>query len=108
MHTYVPCDPNRRNPFFKKIGPPISRFMALSNFNENVKFSKCPWVPAEIFVGGGGGRPQKVAKGPGLLGQGMSVSGGLFSRFAICVSWVASFMSVSLWFIIAIFMSMSL
>ena len=31
-----------------------------------------------------------------------SVSGGLSSRFTNCVSWVASFMSVSLWFVIAL------
>ena len=42
----------------------------------------------------------------GLIG--MSVSGGLSSRFTICVSWVASFMSVSLWFVIALLRSMSM
>ena len=51
----------------------------------------------------------------GLLGMsvsggliGMSVSGGLSSRFTFCVSWVDSFMSVSLWFVIALLRSMSM
>ena len=42
----------------------------------------------------------------GLIGT--SVSGGLTSRFTICVSWVGYFMSVSLWFVIALLRSKSM
>ena len=47
-----------------------------------------------------------VSVSGGLIGT--SVSGGLSSRFTICVSWVAFFMSVSLWFVIALLRSMSM
>ena len=38
VHTYGPCNPNKKNPIFFLIWPLISRFMALSNFYENVNF----------------------------------------------------------------------
>ena len=61
---------------------------------------------------GGGARPPPpqyanvlgISMFMGLLE--MSVSGGLSSKYTICVSWVASFMSVSLWFVIALLRSM--
>ena len=38
VHTYGPCNPNRRNPSFFLILPLISRFMALSNFTKTSIF----------------------------------------------------------------------